>query len=124
MPNLRGLAGHLLANMKHRISELKFHPLNVAVAKLEGLEVSDDGRVLTSIANGEPFMYRPSEDPEQGDPILEREGISVKKQDSKPEGILPELWIATGGHVGETRLIAGMRAYVYRKVHAEEIELP
>ena len=65
----------------------------------------------------------------RGGPIIEREGIEVRKGNPLyfPKGNekgdhYEPLWIA-GGHYGQTPLIAAMRCYVASKL-GDEVEIP
>ena len=106
-----------------KTSELSGTALDWAVAQIERKEVKFDCNLLFLSAPDFTFgdLYRPAEDWECGGPIIEREGIDIKKQSDH--------WDATcdkGEYVfwkfGKTPLIAAMRCYVASKL-GEEVEL-
>lgn len=127
--------------MKHLVASLEHHPLNAAVARLEGFKLDAQGRIITGFPDGGPFMYAPSENWAQGGPIIERERIAIWRYDTPGD---VNGWLANFGAVhgsadggivatdpphdreavvGPTPLIAAMRAYVANKC-GEEVELP
>lgn len=103
--------------MRIKTSELDGAQLDWAVAKAEGLDISrlSGGEFL--LADGD--FWLPSENWAQGGPIIEREGICVKKH--------PDWWVAyienNNLAQGTTPLIAAMRCYVASKL-GEEVEIP
>jgi hypothetical protein len=95
--------------MKLKTSELQGAVLDWAVAKCEGL-VNEDGLDVGFIRDG---VFTPSTDWAQGGPIIEREGITVRRYTDA-------LWDASIGRLdyvadGPTPLIAAMRCYVASK---------
>lgn len=102
--------------MKVKTSELKGAALDWAVAQCEGISVQ-----LQS--------FSPSTNWSMGMPIIEREGIEVRKGNDLffPQGnengdYYEPLWLAGKQH-GQTPLIAGLRFYVASKL-GKEIEVP
>ena len=139
--------------MKHKISELEGALLDAAVAKIE---MENDPRI--SMWGDRPWLdddttaghgmrgrgYRPSTDPRDGWPIIERENISVIWGGSdvwfavkstelgvsgsvrdEETGIISPITLALYGrsHKGKTSLIAAMRAYLASS-YGDEVELP
>ena len=119
-----------------RTSELQGAALNWAVAKCEGVfvQISNGGWwVFDSDAFSEfrndyndskLQAFQPSTDWSQGGPIIEREGIHIKKH--------PSDWIAlpydsvfseVAYQQGPTPLIAAMRCHVASKL-GDEVEVP
>ena len=95
------------------VSEATNLQLDWLVAKAEGLAVSD--RATKWRSENCPHKY--SEDPRLAYPIIEREGIEIKKGNPLyfPKGnengeYYEPLWIAQGQH-GQTPFMAAMRAY-------------
>lgn len=113
--------------MMRKVEELTGDLLDAAVAKAEGLHFSLTefrGCLVTLEAGGLlPRSYGPSWDWEHGGPIIERERISL---DAEYTSGGP--WTATasssesGWVVGDTPLVAAMRAFVTSKL-GPEIEL-
>ena len=131
--------------MKHKISELEGVLLDAAVAKAE---MENDPRI--SMWGDRPWLdddttaghgmrgrgYRPSTDPRDGWPIIEREHISIVAFALEDE---PQMWRAfttlfshyideplpgySMRKVGPTALIAAMRAYLASS-YGDEVELP
>ena len=104
--------------MKIKTNELTGAALDWAVAKCEGLAISD--RATKWRAENCPHLY--STNWAQGGPIIEREDIDtvkvgVKQWRGRIEGGNP-----VSGY-GPTPLIAAMRCYVASKL-GDEIELP
>ena len=108
--------------MKMKTNELTGRALDWAVAKCEDEEVSlVKGQLETRWTdNG----WKPSTDWAQGGPIIEREGMQVKKHASN--------WIALPTNAefseeayqeGDTPLIAAMRCYVAFKL-GDEVDVP
>ena len=100
-----------------KTSELTGAQLDWAVAKCEGLAISD--RATKWRAENCPHLY--STNWAQGGPIIEREGISIRQ-------VLTDFWAAEveAGeyeHDGPTPLIAAMRCYVASKL-GDEVDLP
>ena len=103
--------------MKIKTTELQGAVLDWAVAKCEGL-VNEDGLDVGFIRDG---VFTPSIDWAQGGPIIEREGITVRRYTDA-------LWDASIGRLdyvadGPTPLVAAMRAYVASKL-GDEVEVP
>jgi len=106
-----------------KTSELTGAALDWAVAKAEGEAESAVIRGYVT-GKGKPAgRYTPSIDWSQGGPIIEREGIAIRKM--RDGG-----WIATDSSVygwlqpsSPTPLIAAMRCYVASKL-GEEVEIP
>lgn len=119
--------------MKHRISTLEDALLDAAVAKAEGKSNLD--MVITEGHGDWERMYSPSDNWQDGGPIIEREQISLtaaefrERIDSqwRAELLGALLGRAFGGRdhaaaIGRTPLIAAMRAYVASK-YGDEIDL-
>lgn len=114
--------------MKHKTSELTGALLDAAVAKVDGIEVSqcrggylayaESARIHTYSAK----QYSPSTDWAQGGPIIEREQISLIVDDGYTEAYVRlmtnhgELAGSDGRAEGSTPLIAAMRAFVTSKL--------
>ena len=111
--------------MKIKTDELQGSALDWAVAKCEKV---DDyilyESFMTRWTDDEGDTYRYSTDWAQGGPIIEREGIHIKKH--------PSDWIALpydsvfseeAYQQGPTPLIAAMRCYVATKL-GDEVEIP
>ena len=104
-------------------SELTGAALDWAVAKLEFPEpdyCSEDWLVyITEGCSDEGWVFNPSENWAQGGPIIEREGVCVKKH--------PNWWTAYIENdnlaQGPTPLVAAMRCYVASKL-GEEVDVP
>ena len=108
-----------------KTSELQGAALDWAVAKCEGT-LHDD--------NTASDYWRPSENWEQGGPIIEREKLTVASNDQKSY-VGQEAWTAyrietlftdqgdREYQTGSTPLIAAMRCYVTSKL-GEEVEIP
>jgi hypothetical protein len=108
-----------------KVSELTGAALDWAVAKAEGIELSNgcynrllvDGRMSTGQKMLTP--YNPSTDWAHGGPIIEREKMTLEWTG--------EDWMAYIRHdeeyFGPTPLIAAMRCYVASKL-GDEIEVP
>jgi hypothetical protein len=126
--------------MEYKTRELKGAPLDAAVAKAVGWKFElrhfhGDGShpinkclVLIDLVSGGSRVetFQPSTDWAQGGPIIEREGISVRKdrQTATPRFA----WYALMGHdnewphCAETPLVAAMRAFVAAKI-GDEVDL-
>ncbi len=107
--------------LKRKTSELSGSALDWAVAKLEGVEFTDEASPYAH----ELMMFAPSTDWAQGGPIIERERIGVVPD---PEDF--SVWIASVyepdwkfNRTGPTPLIAAMRCYVASKL-GDEVEVP
>jgi len=109
--------------MKIKTSELSGAQLDRMVAQIEGLETKFDvGHLFLSgsgFTYGDP--YNPSTDWSQGGPIIEREGMTVRRYTDA-------LWDASIGSLdyvadGPTPLVAAMRCYVASKL-GDEVEVP
>ena len=106
--------------MKTKVSELTGAALNLAVAKIIGLDIEVMYGVVHIKDDDEPFM--PDIDWAAGGPIIEREMIDI--------GAYRNAWRAaryvgtapTYGY-GPTPLIAAMRCYVASKL-GDEVEIP
>jgi len=118
-----------------KTSELKGDALDFAVAVAEGWEDfdEDDSGFTWHREKGSAWLtlatFRPSELWEQGGPIIEREGIEIKKGNPVyfPKGNengdhYEPLWIAGKMH-GTTQLMAAMRCHVASKL-GEEVDIP
>lgn len=125
--------------MKHKTSELTGALLDEAVFKAEGLgytrstiiKITDfgTGRGGAMVSNNVPAY---STDWNAGGPIIEREGISLEAPNEHDYG--SDQWTAEFEHparsdgvqrsygIGETPLIAAMRAYVASRL-GDEVEL-
>jgi len=114
-----------------RVSELKGAALDWAVAKCESVN-AEAFRLYYRDAEGDGDMeFHYSTNWAQGGPIIEREGIEIKKgnplyfpQGNEKGDYYEDLWIA-GKMNGTTPLIAAMRFYVASKLgdEVEEISL-
>jgi len=108
--------------------ELSGTQLDWAVAKCEFPEpdyCADDWLVyITEGCCDEGWVFSPSTDWSQGGPIIEREGISIERDDQGLWFASYDLSVDTAwGATGPTPLIAAMRCYVASKL-GEEIDLP
>jgi hypothetical protein len=101
-----------------KTSELTGAALDWAVAKCEGLAISD--RATKWRAENCPHLY--STDWSQGGPIIERERINV---DPSPDSAEWYSYYDNNGKwcTGPTPLIAAMRCYVASKL-GDEVEIP
>ena len=106
--------------MKVKTSELSGAALDWAVAKADGWEpmMDEDGIYFYDFM--EEKNWRPSTDWAQGGPIIEREGIALKR--------IIDGWRATRDwirydFIAPTPLIAAMRCYVASKL-GDEVEVP
>ena len=105
--------------MKIKTSEAKDQVLDYLVAQCEGIETKNYSGALTIRYDGD--WWQPSTDWAQGGPIIEREGITVRRHTDA-------LWDASVGRPnyragGPTPLIAAMRCYVASKL-GDEVEVP
>jgi len=105
-------------------SELQGAALDWAVAKCEGLDLFETEGWLYEEATGTRKPYRPSTDWAQGGPIIEREGISLRR------GFMGNVWTASVWQYdtfifenGDTALIAAMRCYVASKL-GDTVKIP
>jgi hypothetical protein len=114
--------------MKLKTSELQGAALDWAVAKCEGIELSNGcyNRLLVDgrMSAGQKMLtpYNPSTDWAQGGPIIERESCCIGS------GMDAPTWYANKGlgkyhQFGTTPLIAAMRCYVASKLK-DEVEVP
>jgi len=108
--------------MKIKVSEATNLQLNWLVAKLEGREFEAAESFVTYHDNDGEMNY--STDHAQGQPILEREGISLMYQgegdwdgDSDAKSGLSTIMS------GPTMLIAGLRCFIVSKL-GDEVEVP
>lgn len=123
--------------MEIRTSELTGTALDWAVAKCEGVSIFavtwcglPERYKLTYIPKrSKVYIYSPSTNWKQGGPIIEREGIEIRKGNPLffPKGnergdYYEPLWLAAKMH-GQTQLIAAMRCYVASKL-GDEVEIP
>lgn len=111
--------------MKVKTSELAGPALEWAVARCKGIEWELGDLDAREYGPG----FKPSTTWADGGPIIEREGIEVKKGNPLyfPKGnedgdFYEPLWLAGKQH-GQTPLIAAMRYYVASKL-GDEIEIP
>lgn len=125
--------------MKHKVSELTGRLLDAAVARAEGLILCESGssmwvrdqagNVMGYITDDFMPAYSPSKLWQQGGPIIEREGISLFRDDQEImggkfwEAGLPINDTSSRCYTGPTPLIAAMRCYVQSK-YGDEVELP
>jgi hypothetical protein len=136
--------------MKHKTAELEGPLLEAAVARADGhaeieIDVWTDGRnpsrkkcqVVLPGEDGERYWtdYEPSNDWATAGPIIERERISTYAHLDFPCDRPPAVlmyWVAVvekldgserRGVLGQTPLIAAMRAFVASKL-GDEVELP
>ena len=110
--------------MKIKTCELTGSALNWAVAKCEGTEFEVlNQQVYIPDEDGvdEPYLYRPSENYDDGGPIIEREGITMEYT------VDPDKWcaniMADQEVYGSTLLIAAMRCYVASQL-GDEVNVP
>ena len=110
--------------MKIKTSELSGVQLDWAVAQCEKHEVKFECNLLFFSDKLQMLdygiVYQPSKDWEYGGPIIEREGIALKR--------IIDGWRATRDWIrydftAPTPLIAAMRCYVASKL-GEEVEVP
>lgn len=112
--------------MKIKTSELTAAALDWAVAKADGVDCRVwKGMVVDECSN--PLMYH--DDWGLAGPIIEREGIEVRKGNPLyfPKGnengdFYEPLWTAGKMH-GQTPLVAAMRCFVCSKL-GDEVEVP
>jgi hypothetical protein len=112
--------------MKLKTTELQRSALDWAVAKCEFNEPHyepDDWLVYVTERDSDDdgWIFKPSTDWSQGGPIIEREGITVRRYTDA-------LWDASIGRLdyvadGPTPLIAAMRCYVASKL-GDEVDVP
>jgi hypothetical protein len=118
--------------VKLKTAELQGETLDWAVAKAEGIELSNGcyNRLLVDgrMSAGQKMLtpYNPSSNWAQGGPIIERERISIEDcQDGA--GLYWEATRIEPPAVSEARgptpLVAAMRAYVASKL-GDEVEVP
>ena len=103
--------------MKVKTAELTGAALDWAVARCEGIELTNYSGNLIIRYDGDG--WQPSTDWAQGGPIIEREGITLRRYTDS-------LWDASVGQHevdGPTPLIAAMRCYVASKL-GDEVEVP
>lgn len=117
---------------KKKTSELSGAALDCAVAQAAGVRVKIqsgicyDAELLEMEADGDT-RYLPSEEWEEGGPIIEREGLALYKTNGGD-------WVAQGvydfaadrerpKYHGPTILTAAMRCYVASKL-GDEVEIP
>jgi hypothetical protein len=118
-----------------KTNELNGDALHFAVAVAEGWEDfdEDDSGFTWHREKGSAWLtlatFRPSELWKQGGPIIEREGIEIKKGNPIyfPKGNengdhFEPLWLAGKMH-GTTPLIAAMRCYVASKL-GDDVDIP
>ena len=116
--------------MKLKTSELQGAALDWAVANCEG-ELSQHGGQVHLVGSKVRFYedtldipYTPSTNWAQGGPIIEREGISVARDDVEPWcGFIEDVETNVLFFSGQTPLVAAMRCYVASKL-GDEIEVP
>jgi len=121
--------------MKINVNETTKLQLDWLVMKCEGF-IRPDGGVYAGKWQGR-VGFKPSSDPAQGQPILEREGISTTPMgdfDSKGTLIITgwnakaaipydDLTKETNWHDGPSMLIAGLRCFVVRRL-GEIVDVP
>ena len=116
-----------------KTSELIGPALDWAVAKCEGISVATYGGVVRLNEDDGKSVFGPelkfSTDWSQGGPIIEREGIEIRKgnplyfpQGNERGDYYEPLWLAGKQH-GTTALIAAMRCYVALKL-GDEVDIP
>lgn len=128
--------------MKHKTSELTGVLLDAAVAMAEGMErhacngldywwasgLDEGWRSNPSCAHERVEWFTPSTDWTTGGPLIERERVHVAPLFDEP-GWRASMAFSLPGRdgsnteVGDTPLIAAMRAYVFSRF-GEEVELP
>ncbi len=113
-----------------KTAELTGPALDWAVAKCEFDGAEDwDGTLegIDSVSDLNGGRYRPSTDWEQGGPIIEREGITVSKDDGGWAAYFREKLFEDDGSEfwrnGPTPLIAAMRCYSASKL-GDDVTLP
>lgn len=114
-----------------KVSELTGAALDWAVAKCEGADFYTSAGILYVLWSGKFDVrltdYSPSTDWAQGGPIIEREGIAIRKYGDFPETIWQaDKWqfrFAEPQAYGPTPLIAAMRCFVASKL-GDEVEVP
>ena len=112
-----------------KTSELTGAALDWAVAQAEGnvrLQYdSREGLIINNILGWIP--YRPSVAWQQGGPIIEREGVTVSKEDGCWSAYFRDNLFEDDGsehwQTGPTPLIAAMRCYVSSKL-GDAVEIP
>ena len=110
------------------VSELIGPTLDWAVAKCEGEPLQKGtGRTwqywTNKVGFGELGIYNPSTNWSQGGPIIEREGISLRKEsDTVPWWVASKV-SARHGYGNASPLIAAMRCYVASKL-GDTVEIP
>ena len=126
--------------MKIKVSETTRLQLDWLVAKCEGKNgiLHDDGIVRCIVVAAASGVYKgtfkPTINPAQGQPILEREHIHTGPHTYGPTAVILNSWHAVigfdpdnGEHLyeadGATMLIAGLRCYVASKL-GDEVEVP
>lgn len=108
-------------NSIEKVADLEGMDLDYWVAIAEGLKVVTVverwGHVV-ELANGKQVGYAPSTEWYGGGPIIEREGLQLRKFTSWEAGYAIDVdngeWVGPYGR-GETQLVAAMRAYVASK---------
>lgn len=115
--------------MRINTSELTDTALDWAVATCEGVTVMPGkrGGHYCTYKHGELVLLQYSTDWAQGGPIIEREGITVSKEDGAWSAYFRENLFEDDGsehwQTGPTPLIAAMRVFVASKL-GDEVEIP
>lgn len=107
--------------MKIKVSEASGPVLDWMVGLCEGVEFTDSHTGIWFSPWGGMVPYCPSDDWEQGGPVIDGQGISIIFHGQGN-------WTASNLHgtvceEGPTPLIAAMRAYVFSKL-GDEVEVP
>lgn len=117
-----------------KTAELTGAALDWAVAKCEGVGVEVDSSLRLAeiildkaqdMTRYGSWVFKPSTNWAQGGPIIEREGINLKKNTIAPKRAM---WVTYSDDMqhsafGSTPLIAAMRCYVASKL-GDEVEIP
>jgi hypothetical protein len=112
-----------------RTAELTGTALDWAVAKCEGVALLDPHNnewelCWTLLGDNSGNYYQPSTDWAQGGPILEREGIEIRRSFNSEHGAWQAIRHQFKNNTsGPTPLIAAMRCYVASKL-GDEVEIP
>jgi hypothetical protein len=118
--------------MKIKTSELTGAALDWAVAKCEGVALLDPHNnewelCWTLLGDNSGDYYQPSCDWAQGGPIIEREGIAIRRYGDFPETRWQsDTWqfrFVDPQTYGHTPLVAAMRCRVASKL-GDEVEIP
>lgn len=112
--------------MKVKVSEASGNVLDWMVAKCEGIAVEYINDGITKCLLMKPSgRYTPSTDWAQGGPIIEREIVSLDREEGgrRWKALAWRSDLDLQSAIGHTPLIAAMRCYVASKL-GEEVEVP